>query len=72
MPFVLSGTCMALKEAEIDFCSILAVYGRRTSYHRVCAASCIHVYTFSGYLRSRLDLPDPGRDQDLFRYVFQE
>ena len=70
MSFVLSGTCMAFKEIEIDFCSLLAVYGRRASYHRVCAVSCIHVYIPIRCLRSRVDMSDSGRDQDLFCYVF--
>ena len=72
MSFVLSGTCMAFKKAEIDFCSLLAVHGRRTSYHRVCAAPCIHVYIFIGCLRYRMDLSDFGRNQDFFRYVILE
>ena len=72
MSFVLSGTCMAFKKAEIDFCSLLAVCGRRASYYRVCAASCIHVYILIGCLRDRMDLSAPGRDHDLFRYVFRE
>ena len=45
MSFVLSGTCMAFKKAEIDFCSLLAVCGRRASIIGLCAASA-YMYTF--------------------------
>ena len=58
MSFVLSDTCMAFTEAEIDFCSLLAVCRRRASYYRMRAASCIRVYFPDGRMWSMLALSD--------------